>query len=1056
MTSSANRRTLLGGAALGILSAFTAASPAQASCTVTASTVVCLATTTSTTNTTNVGGSPAVDRNYPVDTSAAPFTGTVLSGAVVDNYGLAFTNTVGGTNALNVVNNGAVQVNVGNTASAGGSAAFNITAIGATSVDYSGAGNVTNLGTTGNGLEFDMTGSGALNATVGGNITSAVGGVVNGNGILVTNSGTGLVNLTTATGGTIRADYVGVWINATNTANAAAQTLTNNVTIASLTGLPGTLNFGAAITNSGLGATTLVNNGTVGSATDRTISVGVDASISNALSAAALSVTGSGAVFSAGNGLRAVNDGTGTTTVNYTGPVNTSGAGGVFTLALGGGATSITTAAVTAAADAIVANSTSGTQAITANGVTTGTTGSGIVSSTTGVRTITVGTAGNVTGGAQAILLNNTGGGSITNSGIIGAAATGLAINAAAATAPVTVTNNATGTINGRLTLGAGADTVTNNGIFNTQGTTDFGAGADALTNNSAGVINILGATTFANLETLNQNGRINLNANTLTLAATPFVNGSTGFIDTSGNASILGITSFSNVGTLDLAAGTFTVPAVVFSNSGTILADEGATTITGQTAFNNSGLINLQDGATGDFLTINSNYVGSGLAALNIDSSLTASDRLIVNFDASGSTRVNANMIGAGLINIPGNLVVDNVTSTPSAFVLGTVNGNTSPLVNYALVQNGADYYLTASPTAAAFDPMAVGNLASSIWYQSADEVQNQTDLPAVTVGASFWGQVYYSHDRFGDRNDTVVLQGTTYTVDNRVKTRRMGIQGGVDYGFGGARVGLTGGYGEAKSRNDLSSRFKATGWNAGLYGQFGGPIGFHGSALVKHDSYKLRFTDGAFLGERARLRADGIDGSLGYRFGMGGDAILDAKVGLSHVRTKVGNIDAFGFNYDYGRIKSTRGRAGLRATFAGELAPYIDASIHHEFDGQRNLRLFDGANSYDLDSQGKGTWGRIEAGLTGRDGPGPILALWADVGDKRGFGARAGFRFGGRAAEMVAPPAPMAPPPPPPPPPATQTCLDGSVILATDMCPPPPPPPPPPAAPLPSGERG
>jgi opacity protein-like surface antigen len=53
--------------------------------------------------------------------------------------------------------------------------------------------------------------------------------------------------------------------------------------------------------------------------------------------------------------------------------------------------------------------------------------------------------------------------------------------------------------------------------------------------------------------------------------------------------------------------------------------------------------------------------------------------------------------------------------------------------------------------------------------------------------------------------------------------------------------------------------------------------------------------------------------------------------------------------------------------------------------------------------------------------------------------------------------PPAPaMAPPPsppPPPPPPATQTCMDGSVILATDVCPAPPPPPPPPP---PTPERG
>lgn len=60
--------------------------------------------------------------------------------------------------------------------------------------------------------------------------------------------------------------------------------------------------------------------------------------------------------------------------------------------------------------------------------------------------------------------------------------------------------------------------------------------------------------------------------------------------------------------------------------------------------------------------------------------------------------------------------------------------------------------------------------------------------------------------------------------------------------------------------------------------------------------------------------------------------------------------------------------------------------------------------------------------------------------------------FNFGG-AEPAPPPPPPPAPAPAPPPPPATQTCLDGSVILATDTCPvPPPPPPPPPPAP----ERG
>ncbi|MEO5809156.1 MAG: hypothetical protein ABIR51_03640, partial [Sphingomicrobium sp.] len=1007
-----NKQRLLNSAVLTIGGAFAAlsfAGSAQAQCVVSpaatpvAGTVTCATTVTA--NSTNAGTSPAFDRNYNVDTSTVNFTGTV-NGAIT-GYGLAFTNTLSGPNALNVVNNGSVQIDAPNTATFGGNSALEVTAIGATPVNYSGEGNVINLSTTaGHGLDFFMQGSGDLIANVGvagGPATTITAAAPNSSAIQVNRTlGTGgNVTINTTSDTTLRAAFAGINIDSTG---PGTMTVNNAATIGSLT-TPSTLLFGVRVAENGAGTGAILinNSGNIGTATDR-ISTGLYANAANATSTASVSVintsgniftssagleidnfsngnaiisNGSGTINSTNYGIFGLNSGIGTMTVTTgTGAVTGTTVEGIHT-SVTTGATAITTGsgAVTGATG-INAVSTTGPQTIIANGVVTGTAGSGIVSNTAGLRTITVGTAGNVTGTTQSILLSNTGGGTVNNNGIIGAASTGLAINAATATAPVTVNNNGGSTLNGRMTLGTGADVVNNSGTFNTQGTTDFGAGFDTLNNNLPGVINLTGATTFANLETFNQNGTLNLNSYTLTGGPGTFTNGGT--INTTGTgAGLAGYTALSNTGTMNLAGGTFNAPVGPFNNSGTVNATNGSTMITGQTVFNNSGTINLRDGATGDFLTIDSNYVGSSPATLNIDASQTASDRLIINGNAGGSTTVNATFLGGGLINIPGNLVVDNATSAPNAFVLGTVNGNTSPLVNYALEQRGPDYYLTAAPTAAAFDPIRLGALASSIWYQSADEVQNQTDLPAVTVGASVWGQAYYSQDRFGNRNDAVVLQGTTFNVDSRVKTRRMGIQAGVDYGFGGARVGLTGGYGEAKTRSDFSSGLKATGWNAGLYGQFGGYTGFHGSALVKHDSYKVRFTDGAFLGERSRLRANGVDGSLGYRFGMGEGTMLDAKVGLSHVNTKVGNIDAFGFNYDYGRIKSTRGRAGLRATFAsGDLAPYIDASIHHEFNGNRNLRLFDGLNSFDLDTRGRGTWGRIEAGLTGSQGPGPILA--------------------------------------------------------------------------------
>jgi len=1038
-----SRGRLLAGAALG-LGLAVSAQPAQAQCVVGASTVVCGPTTT--TDTTYPANSPN-DRHYEF---ATPFDINASVNGAVTGHGLAFTNTILGTADFIIVNTGGVQVDAGNTATAGGTAALNVTGIGATDINYSGAGNVTNLGTGGNGLDILSTGTGNIVANVGGNTTSSTGiGIAGGNAIIAHNSGTaGNINLTTAAGTTARAEWVGVWARQESTSSGNI-TLTNNGSVLSRTGLPNTLNWGVVGENAGSGSLTVINNGAVGTAADRAQITGIYASISNAGSTAPLSVTGSGAVFSAGTGIDVENNGTGTTTVNYTGAVNTTGATGVEVDATTG-ATNVTLGAVTAATNAVDVSST-GAQTIALNGVTTGTTGSGLVSGTTGARTITVGAGGNVTGGTQAILLTGTGTAGITNGGIIGAASTGLALNAAAAGA-TTLTNQAAGTVNGRATFSANADTFTNSGIWNTQGITDFGAGADLLNNTGTGTINILGNTTFANLETFTNTGRINLNNFVLTGPAIAFTN--SGFIDTSGNAGLAGFTAFNNAGTLDLAPGTFLVPAATFTNSGTILADEGASTISGQTSFANTGTIDLQDGVPNDTLTINSNFVGSGGSNLLVDYLAGDADVLVINGAASGATTINAAYLGGGF-DFDGSLVVDTTTSTANAFVLGAVTGE-NPLVDVRLVQDGADYFLLAVPTAAAFSPLVVPAFATDIWYQSADEVFAETVKPATTEGISFWGNGYISRDSYGDADvdfdvdvDDLDLD---FDFDGDVKTKRHGLQLGVDYGFGGGRIGLTGGYGWAKGNGDADADVKAKGWNLGVYGQFGGLTGFHGEFLVKHDRYDAEFDDGAFDGVDFDIRSTGFDGSLGYRFGFGGGATMDIHGGLSHVRTKVDDIEAFGFNYDLAKMTSTRGRLGVRGIFGGSLAPYVDATVYREFNGDGDFELDDGDEIFGFDTNGKATWVRLEAGLSGNNGPGPILAAWGDLGDRKGLGLRAGWRLGGRVSEAVVPaPAPYVAPPAPPPP-ATQTCPDGSVILATDMCPPPPPPPPPPPEP----ERG
>src|SRR6478736_6089166 len=109
----------------------------------------------------------------------APFTGTVSTGAAINGFGFAVTNTVGGANLLSVVNNGSVQVDTGNTPTQGGDAALDINGLGATPIDYSGTGTITNLGGgSGDGLVITTVGTGNITATVGGNVTAGVGGLV--------------------------------------------------------------------------------------------------------------------------------------------------------------------------------------------------------------------------------------------------------------------------------------------------------------------------------------------------------------------------------------------------------------------------------------------------------------------------------------------------------------------------------------------------------------------------------------------------------------------------------------------------------------------------------------------------------------------------------------------------------------------------------------------------------------------------------------------------------------------------------------------------------------
>src|SRR5688500_7892207 len=89
------------------------ASPAQAACTVTATTLVC--GTTTTTNTLAPANAPN-DRGYDVASGATQFQGSVTAGAVVDGFGLGIEDLAAAGAGVNFVNDGLIRVNAGNAA----------------------------------------------------------------------------------------------------------------------------------------------------------------------------------------------------------------------------------------------------------------------------------------------------------------------------------------------------------------------------------------------------------------------------------------------------------------------------------------------------------------------------------------------------------------------------------------------------------------------------------------------------------------------------------------------------------------------------------------------------------------------------------------------------------------------------------------------------------------------------------------------------------------------------------------------------------------------------
>ena len=510
-----------------------------------------------------------------------------------------------------------------------------------------------------------------------------------------------------------------------------------------------------------------------------------------------------------------------------------------------------------------------------------GTDGAGINADTSGAGTVTI-INGTRTLGSVAGIKATSGTGliSITNNNIIEnstLADSGVAIETTGG--PTSIENNAL--IRGKVMTGAGADRLINDYIWDTEDESDFGAGVDVVDNNNlinvgdeAGVIE---TTTFANLETLNNN------AGLIKLQDEAFHGGS-GISDRlvtggnyNGNGGGLAIDAF--LGGAESVADVLEVGGNVTGVTQVFVNDTNA----GPGVYNPTGiLVAHADGTTaaGDFV----------LADGPIDKGLFAYDFV---FDAAKGDHL--------LVGLP-----DREAFEPLAAVAGA----------QAIWRETADAWSTRQENLR--DLLAASHTVTAV----ADPPVAGSDAPTGGLWASALGS-------WAKRDDdaSFSLLDASLDFDMSYKQDIYGVVGGADFrtglgeGGGSLLFGIMAGYVDStldfdEGSTSIDSKGATLGAYAGLLSN-----GFFATVLLQADLLKMDYQAGALAvddSDSADVTSVGARADLGYRFGD--TLFIEPMISVDGFSTRIDEFSVGGADIDAGTNESYRAGAGLRAGYGGE----------------------------------------------------------------------------------------------------------------------------------------
>ena len=450
-------------------------------------------------------------------------------------------------------------------------------------------------------------------------------------------------------------------------------------------------------------------------------------------------------------------------------------------------------------------------------------------------------------------------------------------------------------------------------------------------------------------------------------------------------------------------------------------------TTVTwsGLTDFNNSNLVDLRNGHTGDvFNLIGNGGVGTiwnGLAGstLGVDASLSASltsDRMNVGA-VNGTTALVVNDTTPtlpGALNFTGTTVVHGTSGSASNF---TWVGRTKGFINYELdfFSGLVDWNIVALPSNAAFEMLKAPEMAQDFWRRTGDawtareqEVRDSmwgSSPPTRGEGWEMWAQAQVGGERL-DRIETFDVQGMSFSPNLSTDTDWRGFQmGGDNWTSKNWLWGFTGGFLEQNTSFHFDKNsFDITGWNVGAYTGFTQGA-FFMNGLIKADWYDLKANMHTVPAiETFSGDTWGAKGEAGFRFGsphLYFEPIADLAWTTTHLDNA--NFAAQDTVFTFGNATSERGSIGARVGGQwGQILPYVGLYAAQEFDGKNKMSMITGGGctGCDMDIQDlkPGAYERADFGFTttswnGLEG---FLKGEAEFGGKTdGFTGRLGVRW-------------------------------------------------------------